>query len=1336
MRHILPGRPQSSRQALSTVSWDGLRLVSYISGNTIIVFNGRREILQSIVVDDAEYLSALTIEEESGQIAAADQDTVYVYRPLGRDYGDLRWSRAHTFTSGNESTISFLSWGSPDEILIADKSLTLWSFADEGRPQTIWSSDVSGPLVIACFSPDAGLIASCGQHDRVVKIWRRLSYEQDSTRFDVSYLPHPATVVNVTWRKLWHQEQTLENLLYTFCADHQVRVWAHSDHHAYTTLQKISTIDTSASIQPRRLSMSSVSKSRFSFILGSRDLARAAERALQTQRQGTDHALEHLIEIANRSPEVCVILDGLGHMSSWGIENASLKNKLQSEKFNLALVDGVDIALPSEDTVAEPVQIHAFANTDVSASLCILVHSYTGQIDWYEGSFVEFFDTATRLHRTRHMSCWSGHDSVIDRMVSASNHQSFLSLTEEDQVILWQQSAAGTLVRRSEAQAEAAILDATLLDGTQMVVLLHEDALSLWDFGRAHARAVYRHTIDHAAPKSMQQRLLGHEADAVTEILLLCESNNVQIYRLYLPQSSGVEANGYHKAISKAHELDLSDLGKGNFVELCTRPSFSNVRRSSSCISWSNHGVFRTFDLLNFSGAVGHVSPSKLNSKLSTSNTASCLDGNAFSVVHADHRTVSLWNLCQGSCDFMHTFENMDWIQELYWHTTRDGNLLLAIQFAYHIVIVGQQRYVMHETLPAWKVQQILPTRRHSNHVIGSLCWLEPYQIALGLGNQILTFDVHVDQPMLDGENMPDPRSTSGTISADQQLQLNNHILPVFSPSIVGDLLSTSQFSLATGIFKALHNELKFLAPNEAVSLDTSSWLSPTSPHSNGLSNGGISAVQQDRETHFDLRELQGLIDEKISRIANWQLSTTDQAGVRSQIRIFIQLLEKQDSLDPNALTYLYHFLVAFSNIDQTAQGLTALPYSAIAHACLSQTQEALLNFVLAHLEEHNIKLTWSTARALGLFLFMSDTEALKVHLETVARNEYNRNQDDRSPVDCSLYYLALDKKAILQSLWRRTIGVKEKESTMKLLANNFKDQKWRATALKNAYALLSRRRFEYAAAFFLLGGSLNDAVNVCVNQLHDFQLAIAITRVWQGDPDVQKEVLDNLLQKTILELAIDTHQTRWMAIWCCVQTQDWERAIQYITQPVDVLFNTQMETRRRSESEEVKKRNIPFEMFSFRTNEPAPLLNLYKQLRSRLVQTDQWTIDTISPAQERDFIMKCVDWYTRAGKHCLALQLVATWEFVQWQDKKPEPAPQAVQDTTITDATDGGVQKSALDDWLEPEIVRQETRSNAAPEQKGDTGKKEPKPKAKSKPPPTQFVEPSADSLLDSFGF
>ena len=57
----------------------------------------------------------------------------------------------------------------------------------------------------------------------------------------------------------------------------------------------------------------------------------------------------------------------------------------------------------------------------------------------------------------------------------------------------------------------------------------------------------------------------------------------------------------------------------------------------------------------------------------------------------------------------------------------------------------------------------------------------------------------------------------------------------------------------------------------------------------------------------------------------------------------------------------------------------------------------------------------------------------------------------------------------------------------------NFAEDRWRKAALKNAFALLGKQRFLHAAAFFLLGGALRDAIEVSgeANQaVHDAEMS------------------------------------------------------------------------------------------------------------------------------------------------------------------------------------------------------------------------------------------------------
>jgi len=86
-----------------------------------------------------------------------------------------------------------------------------------------------------------------------------------------------------------------------------------------------------------------------------------------------------------------------------------------------------------------------------------------------------------------------------------------------------------------------------------------------------------------------------------------------------------------------------------------------------------------------------------------------------------------------------------------------------------------------------------------------------------------------------------------------------------------------------------------------------------------------------------------------------------------------------------------------------------------------------------------------------------------KSQFEAIARNEYTKSEV-KNPVDCSLFYLALKKKTVLQGLWRMAHGNREQGATQRFLANNFDDPKWRTAALKNAYALISKRRFGMSA--------------------------------------------------------------------------------------------------------------------------------------------------------------------------------------------------------------------------------------------------------------------------------
>lgn len=89
----------------------------------------------------------------------------------------------------------------------------------------------------------------------------------------------------------------------------------------------------------------------------------------------------------------------------------------------------------------------------------------------------------------------------------------------------------------------------------------------------------------------------------------------------------------------------------------------------------------------------------------------------------------------------------------------------------------------------------------------------------------------------------------------------------------------------------------------------------------------------------------------------------------------------------------------------------------------------------------------------------------------------------------------------------------------MAFFSNDFTQERWKKAALKNAFALLAKQRFEHAAAFFLLADKLWDAVQVCISRLGDLQLAFVITRLYEGD---NGPVYERLLKESVLGVSVN----------------------------------------------------------------------------------------------------------------------------------------------------------------------------------------------------------------------
>ena len=1238
-------------------------------------------------------------------------------------------------------SLTSLSWGSPEELLVSGSSLVLCSTSESDSPSQIWSQKLSSPAKLALFAPDAGLIASIGHYDRLVKMWRRLSFEADNVRFDTSYLPHPTAVTNLHWRKPWHAEQDLDNLLYTICADNKIRVWAHSEHHALSTMELLNVIDMNASIQPRRLSVGSITDRRYGFIVDSRDFSMATEKAVQNgPSNGSDHALEHLIEIATRSPEICVVLDGRGHMSAWGLENAGYKNKKPASIFNIAHVDGMNISFGKQSNSDEDyAQFCIFAGGSSASSLTLLVHYYDGRINWFDAQITQLFDTSPAERRVHFKASWSGHDAPIKHISRSVSGSTAMSRTDDNHGIIWHEKAGQTgpvLIRQSSLESEGHIRRSCIIAEGRFVVNLHHASISLWDTQSLRAKEIASCSFSvKSKPLCILQ--LPSEQNSVYMAIVCADMTGVA-WQLDLPMSQANESpqlNGHHLMIHHFGDFKI-DLSAPLAFIMPVDPAGSHLQASSRldifapdiALSFSASGILNMFTAkINHSEhTVEWLATSTVDTGIMNPSLASGSSIRKAAVVDQLRTSLTIWDTSGAQLEFEERFSESEVIQDLDWTSTPDEQSILAVGFPHRVLLLSQLRYNYLNKQPAWCAIHEIQIRGLSAHPIGDSCWLGNGHLIIGAGNQLFVYDkkIEVLDQALSELRLPSKRTQ--TMDLFQIVRQLNGSLPVFHPQFLGQCVLSGKMDLVHKILLTLHQKLKFWAEGDDVLsfLDLPLHLFFTEAE---VISKAASKEMRSSYAEFTIEEDEQSITEAVARILNENLSKVALSQISSREQFYladivecVASVEKhRRSLDDNAARYLLFFRQHVLRKSQAPDKGVNISWREIVWAFHSDSQDILIDLVS---RSYQGKMLWGHARESGMFMWLTDVNALRAQLEVIARNEYTK-QDDRSPIECSLYYLALKKKSVLQGLWRMHYS-REQAATLKLLANNFSEHRWKTSARKNAYALLSKRRFEYAAAFFLLGDALSDAVNVCVHQLKDLQLAITIARAYDGD---DSPVLHDLIVDRVLPEAAETGN-RWMASWAFWIINRRDKAVRSLISPVHAL----LEDSPASPVSDSPIRNS-LQAKSYLSNDPA-LVVLYRQLREKTVQTLKGAL-MINPREEWNFIMQNARLYSRMGCDLLALDLTRNWEFLL---QSPPPAKKLSMDATALDDPRKLLRRRSslvVDDMqhaLSSPRVAQSPDARAG----DDAFKVHKATEGAKKPPPTVFEEPDASSLLDSFGF
>lgn len=816
--------------------------------------------IQTIYDDDDQTLDAVALDERTGKIASCTATQVRIYKPLGLRESSLKvfpsdapvlqarrvermrltrvqWALELAFDISHAApgTTCTLSWGNSEELLIGTSWLSLYS--TKGEAACLWERQLPNPVKTAHLSYDSAYIVSLGYHDRLPKVWRRLTYGADEVRFDMAYLPHTNIVSSVRWRRPFHVDQAAENVLYTFCMDATVQVWIPTDTIDGRHWRLWGRVDVGASVHDGPPVAHDV---QLAFIVDSRDFTPSVERAVQDRMSDDslvdDIALEHLVAVARKSPEICIAVDSYGLLSAWAFENVSSSTAESPGIFNVA-----QIKSPQLRTLGGFSSMQNLAHVEVenycekaSGKLHILLHSFDGRIAVFATNIADLLDPTDNERRFPLETVWTGHSGSIKKMVRNFSGRAVVSRTNEGESIVWTHGSAGSKTPSPTLSRSCVIRDAghihriSVLRKGRFIVFLQPESVTLWDCRSQHAEMLtdckYEvsgtplclillprpQTRDHTTAHLACITSVGY--CIVWEVSLpryfddphaISGASIQEFCRLELPTSEGL-----------AYVLPVDPAGSPppahGFLDLFARDAAISYTHGGRVDFWTAR-----VDLEQ--RRVDWLSTCSTETGLSNPALASGSMLKKAALVNSSRSRLTIWDIGGSRLEYDADYKTHNVIQDLDWTATPDSQSILAVGFQSKVVLLSQMRFDYLNKGPAWSAIRTIDIRDLTPHPIGDSAWLSDGHLVIGAGNQMFIHNRNVSSSELTSAGTRQKQRLDGTWDLFQAVQRFNGPLPVFHPQFVSQLILSGKNSHVRLILVSLHKTLKYHVAGESI---------------------------------------------------------------------------------------------------------------------------------------------------------------------------------------------------------------------------------------------------------------------------------------------------------------------------------------------------------------------------------------------------------------------------------------------------------------------------------------------------------------------------------------
>ncbi|CCH42531.1 Regulator of V-ATPase in vacuolar membrane protein 1 [Wickerhamomyces ciferrii] len=1113
--------------------------------------------------------------------------------------------RTKLIDPNDHSPVNTLSWGVQEEIVIGSDFLTLWNLRKEyGETHTriLWSKLQANPVYIAKITQDSSLIASCGKYDKLLKVWNRVLFG-DNSLFDMTYLMHPTTITNLRWKT--HDYTNLPtsdsytNTLYSLGRDSVLRIWSSYEY------EKTHLIQHWGSLNLYNDSCKKEGK-RFVNIVDDYLVTKALKSALSRMYS------EQLIEIQKRQPDMAFVADENSNITVIAIENLSQNPpKLMSTAVLKTL------KFYPKAFVSNP-QFINFAETIINdeGDLSVIIHDLNGVIR-HTSIDLRFLVDHADINQVGFLAHkLTGHKKSIKEIIRTVDGEAMLTRSRFTENAIWipQHLKNGvTLAKKSIVNTPAPISKAVMLERGDILLTLCSDKLLLWNTSLKIAEIIGSFDINTQEEPLSFSSIPFKQHDHNKHYVAAIFKTHIKAWLVEGKSLIDIPAESPPFDADTIHIIAPIDPVGSKFESI--RPILSTITKN---------GILQCYNSVIENGKLKWYESTRLETDILNASYIRGSSVNKFAIVDETRKKLTIWDLKTKVLEYEEVLESN--VKDIDWTSTEGKQSMLAIGFDDYSLLYTQLRYDYTNKHPPFQVIKKIDVSKYTTHKIGDSIWLKDGTLVIGTGNQIFVSDKTLD---VETDKFTKKSLGSRNIVSNDLLNLCsvlNGPLPLYHPQILIQTLFNKKIEIVKEILLRLFLKIRELeAKDKPINLLGSTL---------GFDISKFFDLEYHEEsfeepyTSFD-DNVADLLKEKLTLHTLPYVTRHQQITLVSTIEAVQEIIKNSLSLDDNGLRFLLGMKL-FQLHKGKQEKLTMRDINWAMH---SENKELLLQLVETSVKDQRI--TWTVTKEYGLAYWLKYDDLVST-IEKVARNEFI-NDDKKDPIKCSVYYLALKKKQILIGLWRTSFGHPEQQKMMNFLKNDFKEKRWRTAALKNAFVLLSKHRYLLAACFFLLADSLKDSVNVLIKQVQDFDLALAVCRIYEGD---NGPALQDLLKKNLLSNAISLGD-RWTTSFIFWKLKQQSRSIQALVKsPIDCV------------SDDEKKEVVISERSKFFIEDDPLLLTLYQDLREKNLHYFHGSLG-IKPEQEFEFITRVAAIYTRMGCDLLAVSLVKSWTFLKSEDFK-----------------------------------------------------------------------------------